>query len=115
MEPSAEFCVNTVGLAAEVTMKTILLGIVVALVGTSADAQPRQSTVNMTCAQAAGLVASSGAIVLGTGGSTYDRFVRDRRFCLITEGTEPVWVPSRDTPQCFVGYRCKEAEPLNDR
>lgn len=82
---------------------------------TGAAAQPRPSSVDMTCRQAAGLVASQGAIVLGTGGYTYDRFVRERRFCLITEMTEPAWVPTRDTPQCFVGYRCKEAEPLFDR
>jgi hypothetical protein len=69
----------------------------------------------MPCQQAAGLVASRGAIVLGTGGNTYDRFVRDRSFCLMTEATEPVWVPARDTAQCFVGYRCKEAEPWFDR
>jgi hypothetical protein len=61
----------------------------------------------MGCGQAAGLVASSGAIVLGTGGHTYERFVSDARFCLRTEMTEPVWVLAADTSQCFVGYRCK--------
>jgi hypothetical protein len=74
----------------------------------SAAAQPRPSTTAMSCNQAAGLVASRGAIVLGTGGYTYDRFVRDHRFCLRSETTEPVWVPAADTPQCMVGYRCKE-------
>ena len=92
-------------------MKTVLLSLAMALSAiTGAVAQPRPSTVNMSCRQAAGLVASRGAIVLGTGGYTYDRFVRDRSFCLITEVTEPVWVPAGDTPQCFVGYRCKEAD-----
>ena len=59
------------------------------------------------CAQAAGLVAARGAIVLGTGGLTYDRFVSDASHCAIKETTEPAWVPAADTPQCFVGYRCK--------
>ena len=62
----------------------------------------------MSCSQAAGLVASSGAIVLGTGGYTYDRFVTDERFCLRSETTDPAWVAAGDTPQCFVGYRCRE-------
>jgi hypothetical protein len=60
----------------------------------------------------AGRVARS---VLGTGGHTYDRFVHHRGFCLITETTKPAWVPTRDTPQCFVGYTCVEADYWIDR
>ena len=85
-----------------------VLIVVAALVSTCAQAQTRPSTVTMTCAQAARLVASQGAIVLGTGGSTFDRFVTDRRFCAINQTTEPAWVPAADNLQCFVGYRCKE-------
>lgn len=96
-------------------MKRLFLALAASLVVTNAAAQPRPSSVTMSCRQAAGLIASHGALVLGTGGYTYDRFVRERRFCLITEMTEPAWVPTRDTPQCFVGYRCKEAEPWSDR
>ncbi len=90
-------------------MNRIFLGIALSLIAASAAAQPRPSSVHMSCRAAAGLVASRGAIVLGTGGYTYDRFVADQRFCLRTEVTEPAWVPAGDTPQCFVGYRCKEA------
>lgn len=74
----------------------------------SAVAQTRPSTLAMSCGQASSLVAQAGGIVLGTGGYTYDRFVRDAGFCLITEETQPAWVPARDTPQCFIGYRCRE-------
>ena len=77
------------------------------LVATSSHAQPRPSTVNRPCGANQQLVFSRGAIVLGTGGFSYDRFVRDRRFCEFNEYTEPAFVPSLDTPQCFVGYRCK--------
>ena len=90
------------------------LALILALTA-SAAAQPRLSSVHMSCRQAAGLVASHGAVVLGTGGATYDRFVTDQRFCLRTEVTEAAWVPTADTPQCFVGYRCKEAEFRFDR
>jgi hypothetical protein len=96
-------------------MTRFLIGFAVSLFITDALAQSRPSSVAMSCRQAAGLVASRGAIVLGTGGYTYDRFVADQRFCLRTEVTEPAWVPAGDTPQCFVGYRCKEAERMFGR
>jgi hypothetical protein len=88
-------------------MNKLVLAAILSALTTSAMAQPRPTTTAMGCGQAAGLVASRGAIVLGTGGNTYDRFVSDARFCLMTEMTEPVWVPAADTSQCFVGYRCK--------
>ena len=88
--------------------KALSLGLAGACIVTSVAAQPRPSSVAMTCPQAAGLVASHGAVVLGTGGYTYDRFVAHGGFCLRSEVTEPAWVPTRDTPQCFVGYRCRD-------
>jgi hypothetical protein len=96
-------------------MNRVLIGFALSLIATNAIAQPRPSSVAMSCRQAAGLVASRGAMVLGTGGHTYDRFVADQRFCLRTEVIEPAWVPAGDTPQCFVGYRCKEANRWFDR
>ena len=89
-------------------MKTVLAGIALLATVTSAVAQPRPSTLAMSCGQAESLVASAGGIVLGTGGFTYDRFVAHRGFCLRTESDEPAWVPTADTPQCFVGYRCRD-------
>src|SRR3954451_2697924 len=88
--------------------------LVSALIPTCTRAQARPSTVTMACAQAAQLVTSQGAIVLGTGGSTFDRFVTDRRFCAINQTTEPAWVPAADNLQCFVGYRCKEPTSEHD-
>ena len=79
-----------------------------ALSAVSAVAQSRPQSPRMTCAQAAGMVFQRGAIVLGTGGYTYDRFVRDRSFCEITEVTKPAFAPTLDKPQCFVGYTCIE-------
>lgn len=73
-----------------------------------ATAQTRPDTTTMTCGQARGTVARAGGIVLGTGGPTYDRFVRDRRFCEPTEFTKAAFAPTRDNPRCFVGYTCFE-------
>lgn len=74
----------------------------------------RLSTVDLTCAQARNVVLRQGAAVLGTGGQTYDRFVRDRNFCEPTEIGRRAFVPARDTPACFVGFTCYEPS-RNDR
>ena len=87
--------------------KALLIALFSLVAGGSA-AQGRPSTVDLTCSQAADLVRSRGAAGLGTGGLSYDRLVVSSEFCQITETTEPAFAPSRDQPQCFVGYRCKE-------
>lgn len=79
-----------------------------------AVAQGRASTLAMSCRQAAGIVQARGGVVLGTGGPTYDRFVSDRRFCEPTETLKRAFVPTRDTPSCFIGYRCREPSGFDD-
>lgn len=56
------------------------------------------------------MVAQQGAIVLGTGGATYQRLVRDTSFCQRLETAQTVYAPTRDTPQCPVGNACREME-----
>jgi hypothetical protein len=89
-------------------MRRILVALAFAAAATGAFAQSRPSTVNRPCAASQQLVFSRGAAVLGTGGPTYDRFVRDQSFCEFNQYTVPAFVPSLDTPQCPVGYRCKD-------
>lgn len=99
----------------EAKMKRIILGLAVSLAtATTLWAQSRPSTVNQPCSVSRQIVMARGAAVLGTGGHTYDRFVRDRSFCEFDEYTEPAWVPSRDRPACFVGYRCKSGDLWRD-
>ncbi len=86
---------------------TLLLAVALSLAAV-ALAQARPLSTRMSCSQAAGLVHARGALVLGTGVHTYDRFVRDRSFCEITEYIEPGFAPTLDHAQCFVGYTCKE-------
>ena len=88
-------------------MIRIAVALGLSLVATAALAQ-RASTTAMTCGQARAFLAARGAAVIGTGGQTYDRFVRDRSFCQPTEVTRTAFVPTRDTPSCFIGYRCIE-------
>ena len=94
-------------------MRPILAAALLAAGLTPAAAQ-RLSTLDLTCAQARNVVLREGAAVLGTGGQTYDRFVRDRNFCEPTEIGRRAFVPARDTGACFVGYTCYEPS-RNDR
>lgn len=71
---------------------------------------PASSTQRMVCADAMALVKAKGAILLGTGGEAMERFVRDRGQCEISEIAELRFVPTRDNPQCPIGYRCREPE-----
>ena len=89
-------------------MERAVIVLMLSALATGAQAQTRPSTVAMPCGASQQLVLTRGAIVLGTGGHTYDRFVRDETFCAIGEYTQQAYVPSRDTPSCFVGYRCKQ-------
>ena len=66
----------------------------------------RPMTPSMTCQSAAGLVARQGAVVLGTGPDLYDRYVANDSFCPLSYHARPAFLPTRDNPQCFVGYFC---------
>jgi hypothetical protein len=76
----------------------------------TAQAQPRVSTLNLSCRQGRAVVMSQGAVVLSTGPNTYDRFVSSPAFCAPGETTELVWVRTADTAQCPIGYRCRSTE-----
>jgi hypothetical protein len=92
-------------------VKRAAIALAISLFVTAAQAQTRPSTVDRPCIASRQLVIARGAMVLGTGGYTYDRFVRDGSFCEVAEYPQPAYVPSLDTPQCFVGYRCKAGPP----
>ena len=78
------------------------------LIGTEAWSQGRPNSMTITCSQAAGLVASQGAVVLGAGVYTDDRYVSGPSFCVQGAATEPAWIPTFDNPQCFGGYQCRQ-------
>jgi hypothetical protein len=72
-----------------------------------AGAQTRPDSLRMSCDAARRLVSERGAVVLGTGPDIYDRYVATQGFCQRDERTDPVWLPTADSRQCFIGYRCK--------
>ena len=88
-------------------MRFALAWMVLAALIAPGQAQSRPSTTDMTCAEAGGLIAARGLVVLSTGPLTYDRFVAHAGQCLLGEVAEPVWVSTRDVPQCLVGRVCR--------
>jgi hypothetical protein len=88
-------------------MKLVLLALCL-LVPSFAAAQGRPDALRLSCAQARAVVLSQGAAVIGTGPYNYDRYVSGAQFCFRPEVTEPAWVSTADTGQCFVGYVCRD-------
>ena len=85
----------------------------IAACASSALAQGRPSTTAMTCAAASSFVASRGAVVIGTGGDTYERVVTNQSFCQHGQETKPLFSPTRDNGACMIGYYC--FDPTRDR
>ncbi|MBF9233018.1 hypothetical protein [Microvirga alba] len=87
-------------------MRTMSLAAALAFFASSVLAQ-QASTLTMTCEEAAHMVASEGAAVLSTGPGTYDRYVSSLNSCELDQVLEPAWVPTANSAQCPVGYRCR--------
>ncbi|WP_262297827.1 hypothetical protein [Microvirga sesbaniae] len=96
-------------------MRALLVAAGIAGFVTGAGAQSGSTTLAMTCAQAKGIVASRGAVMLRTGPATYDRYVRDGSFCAFQETVRPAWVRTVDVAQCPVGGVCGSVEIDNGR
>ena len=96
-------------------MKPILVFLAIVGMSTGAMAQSGPTALNMTCAQARGIVASQGAAVLRTGSTTYDRYVRASSFCALGETVHPAWIRTADAAQCPVGGVCRSVDLENGR
>ena len=95
-------------------MRTLPLGLALIMLATHAAAQIRPSTRAMSCQSARGIVAATGAVVLGTGAMTYSRFVSNVGACDRGQTIEPAWVPTGGGAQCFIGYRCSDGPNDSD-
>jgi hypothetical protein len=94
-------------------MRLIAIVLVASLPAT-AIAQTRLSTTGMSCSSASALVSARHAVVLSTGGQTYDRFVSDQSQCPVGQVTLPGFAPAADNAQCLVGWRCIDL-PRNEK
>ena len=86
------------------TSATVLILIAVTSPGAMLSGRP--SSTSMTCAAAYNLVTQRGAVVIGTGGDTYDRAVAHQGFCERGEVTVPLYAPTLDKRTCFIGRTC---------
>lgn len=71
-------------------------------------AQGRSVLQRMPCAEAMAWVKRDGAVVLPGSANPAERLVRDRSFCDASEVAELRFLPTRDNPQCPIGYRCRD-------
>jgi hypothetical protein len=93
----------------------VLAALVLPLTMVGAGAQNRPDSLKMSCETARRLVSERGAVVLGTGPDIYDRYVATQSFCQRDEQTDPVWLRTADSRQCFIGYRCKRVSEEFER
>ncbi len=84
------------------------------LLATSANAQGRPDTRDMTCDQAKQLVRTNEGIVLSTGPRTYERYVSHVQYCQHNEVVRREWVPTKDNSKCQIGFRCIPRPRFND-
>ncbi|EEE44693.2 hypothetical protein [Roseibium alexandrii] len=75
-------------------------------------AEARPDLRQMTCAQAQNMVQKTGAVVFTTGQYTYSRFVANLRYCDREKVLAPQYSATRDNPQCYVAYECKDPDLL---
>jgi hypothetical protein len=88
-------------------MKAAFASLAMVSLSTGVMAQSEPSTLSMTCAQAKEIVSSRGAVVLHTGPTTYDRFVRDDNFCNKEEAAPLAYVRTADVAECPIGRVCR--------
>lgn len=79
-----------------------MIAAMAAALATPALAQGRPDARAMSCGQVHSLIDQRGGVVLTTGRHTYDRYVRDRRFCMMEEIVRQVSIATRDTNRCRV-------------
>ncbi len=91
-------------------MRRFVSALLIGHLAGAASAQGRSAAPpdRVGCEEAMALVKREGAAVLAFGRGAPERFVRDRSFCAFSEIAELRLVPTRDNPQCPVGYRCRE-------
>lgn len=80
----------------------------VALAAWPVDAGARPDARTMRCAEAQSLIERSGAAVVTTGPSTYERFVATAAYCIHGESLRPAWIATADERQCPIGWTCED-------
>lgn len=94
------------------SISRIIVATMLLLIGTP-YAQARPDVRNMTCAQAKHMVQANGAVVFTFTNSTYDRVVKNRRYCdRHQDASKSIIVRTLDNNRCYIGKKCVEAKPF---
>lgn len=89
-------------------MRRSITALLIGLAWGPVAAQPRQATPRIACAEAMEAVRRGGDVTIAIGTGRPERIVRDRSYCDFSDIAELRLVPTRDNPQCPIGYRCRE-------
>lgn len=90
------------------TLNACLTTLFFGLAITVSQAQTRPYTPEMICAEVKAIVAQSRHVVLATSPNAYELVHVDGGACKNGLTSAPAFEPTRDDPNCFAGYRCKD-------
>jgi hypothetical protein len=106
MPSSRSFCIrHAAGRVASAML--LMAGCAILASSIPGTAMARPDTRKMTCQQAQEFVRRSGAVVMSTGRYTYERIVTNQSYCEYDEITWLMVAPTKDVPNCRVGYYCR--------
>lgn len=94
-------------------MKTVFIAAALLAASLPAHAISRYDSQSLTCNQAQSIVDGEGAAILRYRSERnpslplYDRYVRNRAFCQLSEYAASDWVPTADTRSCPM-LKCQE-------
>lgn len=97
------------GLTAGLLALPLCAGAWLALSSSPLHAQARLDAATSTCAALQANMQRLQSAVVSTGPYLFDRYVASQTWCGLRRNAVPVYVATRDEPQCFLGYRCEQS------
>jgi formate dehydrogenase assembly factor FdhD len=90
-------------------MKTLALSFLLAASVVSSAQAMTSSTIDSSqhsTSQLQNIIQQQGSVILSTGPGLFDRYVANRSHCGLGQETQTAFVPTADSKDGFVGYRC---------
>ncbi len=90
-------------------MKTLALSFLLAASVVSGAQAMTSSTIDSSqhsTSQLQSIIQQQGSVILSTGPGLFDRYVANRSHCRFGQETRSAFVPTADSNNGFVGYRC---------
>ncbi|MDR7039316.1 hypothetical protein J2X36_004090 [Methylobacterium sp. BE186] len=89
-------------------LRTAYLALAGTLALGPARAGERPYTPALACEDVRLLVTRAGSVTLATSPNAYEQVSRTGGVCTGDTTAAPAFVPARDDPACFAGYRCRQ-------